>query len=432
MGEKLRTIITGSGSYIPTVRVPNSAFLSTDFYTPNGEFEPYTDGPNKGKRKPTREIVEKLGEITGIKERRYVTPNLVTSDISALATKDCIESSGSDSENYDFLIVAHNFGDVDAYNRRSDFVPSLASRVKRKLGIKTPKMIVHDTPFGCPGWVMGLIQADSYLKSGNAKSGLVSGAETLSRVSCHADKDSMIYADGAGTVEVISYGAKEEAGILSHASRSDASELLRMAKSYDPNYRGEELFLKMDGHELFKYALKNVAGVVKESLDRAGLGIENIDKILLHQANDRLDYKIAEKLFKLYGIKPDEELIRSIMPMTISWLGNSSVATLPTLYDLLVKSKFDNPNSEPIQVPDVFNGNPLVPEVIRDALARGGSFVSENNNLERKINNSNHTINPGDLLVFASVGAGMNINSIVYRVPSVSLTEEIKQYRMAA
>ncbi|HBC47212.1 MAG TPA: 3-oxoacyl-ACP synthase, partial [candidate division Zixibacteria bacterium] len=111
--QVIRSIITGTGSYIPTREIPNDQFLSRDFYDPNGtKFD-----------KSNAEIIEKLEEITGIIERRFVTDDLVTSDIAYLAACDALESSKTDKESLDYIIVAHNFGDVKAANRKSDIVP---------------------------------------------------------------------------------------------------------------------------------------------------------------------------------------------------------------------------------------------------------------------------------------------------------------------
>jgi 3-oxoacyl-[acyl-carrier-protein] synthase-3 len=338
MNENIYTIIIGTGSYIPTGRVRNESFLSNEFYD--------TDG--KKLDKTNEEIIGKFEKITGITERRYIADDLVTSDIAFLAAKDALESSKIDKESFDYIIVAHNFGDVRGDNKRSDFVPSLASRVKQKLGIENPKTIAYDLVFGCPGWLQGMIQADYYLKS------------------------SMIYADGAGAtiVEAITSPDKMGMGILSHAARSDTLEqtyMLRMGKSYDPDYQDNELFLKMDGHKLYEYALRTVPHVVRESLVKAGLSLGDINKVLLHQANAKMDEAILKRLYRLYGVK---EVAPYVMPMIISWLGNSSVATLPTLLDLLLKGKLDN-----------------------------------------------HELKKGDVVVFASVGAGMNMNSMAYRMP---------------
>jgi 3-oxoacyl-[acyl-carrier-protein] synthase-3 len=273
-----------------------------------------------------------------------------------------------DMESLDCLIVAQNLGDLRENNRTSDMVPTIAARVKHKLRIKNPYTIAFDVPFGCPGWLHGIILADYYIKSGDARKVLVIGAETLSRFSDPHDMDSMIYADGAGATLV--EATERDAGILAHVTRSDTFEeayLLWIDKSYNPNLDGGSLFLKMHGHEIYKYAVKTVPEVVKQSLDKAGFTLTDVKKVLIHQANQKMDEAILKRLFKLYKIK---DIPEHIMPMTISWLGNSSVATLPTLFDLLQRGKLNN-----------------------------------------------HKLHSGDIAVFASVGAGMNINSVVYRMP---------------
>src|SRR5690606_26513792 len=130
-----------------------------------------------------------------IAERRYVTDGLVTSDIAYFAALSAIESAAIDKESLDYIIVAHNFGDVRHDNNRSDIVPSIASRVKQKLEIENPRTVAYDVTFGCPGWLQGIIQADYYIKSGDARRVLVIGAEVLSRVCDPHDRDSMLYAD---------------------------------------------------------------------------------------------------------------------------------------------------------------------------------------------------------------------------------------------
>jgi len=360
MSKKIYSIIVGTGSYIPTQRVPNEAFLESTFYGPDGKLLD----------KKNAEIIDKFEKITGIKERRYVTDDLVASDIAYFAAKDALESSKIDPETLDYIIVAHNFADIKIDNRRSDFVPSLAARVKHKLQIVNPYTIAHDTPFGCPGWVQGMTQADYYIRSGDAKRALVIGAETLSRISDPHDRDGMIYADGAGATILEALASEKPVGILSHAARSDTHEyayMLWMDRSNNPNYKESDLFLKMQGHKLYEYALKTVPQVVKQSLDMAGLSINEVNKVLIHQANEKMDEAILERLFGLYGAK---EIPPDVMPMCISWLGNSSVATIPTLLDLVCKEKIEN-----------------------------------------------HAWEKGHIIVLTSVGAGMNINSMVYKIP---------------
>ena len=356
----LYSIITGTGSYIPSKMVANSDFLFHDFFDTDGKiFE-----------KANQSIIEKFKEITEIEERRYVSDDLLLSDIAFYAAEDALNSSNIDKESLDYIIVAHNFGNIEADNRRSECVPSIAARVKNSLQITNPDCVAYDIAFGCPGWAQGVIQADYYIKSGDAKRVLIIGSETLSRVSDPHDRDSMIYADGAGATILETVESDVPVGILSHKTRSDTLNyafMLSMGKSNNPEYEGKELFLKMNGHNLYKYALKHVPQVIKATLDKAGLMLSDIKKIIIHQANEKMDEAIVKRLFSLYN---EKEVTRGIMPMIISWLGNSSVATIPTLLDLIMKKKLNN-----------------------------------------------HHIQKNDNIVFASVGAGMNINSIVYRMP---------------
>lgn len=354
-----RSVIVGTGSYIPEVRVPNEHFLNQEFLGADG----------KKIDKENRQILEQFEAITGIRERRYVSDDLVTSDIAFEAAKNALESSGIDREQIDYLIVAHNFGDVRGRGRRSDLVPALAARVKARLKIETPDMVAFDLIFGCPGWLQGVIQADYMIRSGEIRRAMVIGAETLSRVSDPHDRDSLIYADGAGAVILEGREANGRTGILSHAVRSDTREhsgMLSMGQSYKDEVFLEALFLKMEGRKLYRYALSTVAGAIKESLKRAGVDLKEVKKVLIHQANGKMDEAILSALYDLEGLEPP----KGVMPMTISWLGNSSVATIPTMLDLISKGE--------------------LPE---------------------------HELHSGDTIVFASVGAGMHINAVVYGVP---------------
>lgn len=354
------SIITGTGSFIPPTVVKNEDFLTSKFYGANGEIL----------TKKNSEIIDKFFEITTIGERRYVTDNLVTSDIAHLSAVEAIKSANINKEELDYIIVAHNFGDVDSKNRKSDLVPSLAARVKYKLEIENPDTIAYDLPFGCPGWLQGVIQADYFIKSGDAKKILVIGAETLSRVSDPHDIDSMLYSDGAGAVILEAKESTTPIGILAHRARTDTlmySKMLTMAKSYNPDPSLEnEIFLKMNGRRLYQYALDTVPIAIKKALDKCNVHLSEIKKVLIHQANGKMDDAILERLYKLYDIATPPS---HVMPMTISWLGNSSVATVPTLLDLILKG-----NLKP------------------------------------------HEINSEDIVVFASVGAGMHINAMVYKM----------------
>jgi len=355
----INTIITGTGHYLPKQIVTKEAFLQHEFY----------DDAGVKITKDNAAVVDKLTEITGIKERRYAQSAYNASDLAFFAAEKAIESADIDPETLDFIIVAHNFGDVADGGNRVDIMPSLASRVKHKLKIKNPECVCYDISFGCPGWVQGMIQANYYLKSGEAKRAMVIGAETLSRVVDPHDRDSMIYADGAGATILEGQEEATPRGILSHATRTDTFEeayYLWNGKTNNPDACQEQRYIKMHGRKLYKYAVRNVPPTVKKCLDKAGLDIQDVNKVLMHQANAKLDEGIIRSFFRLYGIR---EVPDSVMPMCIEKMGNNSVATVPVLHDLILNGEVEG-----------------------------------------------HTINSGNHLIFASVGAGMNVSSFLYKV----------------
>jgi 3-oxoacyl-[acyl-carrier-protein] synthase-3 len=348
--------ITGTGSYIPTEVISNKDFSSHVFLNEDGTSFPLSNDV----------ITEKFHGITGIQERRYASNELTTSDMATTAAKKAIENANIDPETLDYIIFAHNFGDVKKGAIQGDMLPSLASKTKHNLGIKNPKCVAYDVLFGCPGWVEGVIQATAFIKAGMAKKCLVIGAETLSRVVDPHDRDSMIYSDGAGAT--ILEASEEKGGILAHESASftyDEANYLFFGnsfnKTHDPNVR----YIKMHGRKIYEFALSNVPKAMAECLDASGIKIHQIKKILIHQANEKMDEAIIQRFYKLYNQTAPE----GIMPMTIHRLGNSSVATVPTLYDAMLKGEIEN-----------------------------------------------QEINKGDIIIFASVGAGMNVNAIVYQV----------------
>ncbi len=360
MADKLiYSVIKGSGRYIPKVVKKNSDYLNTNFY----------DAEGKKIEKENEEVIEKFRQITGIEERRYVSDDLVTSDIGFFAAEDALISSEIEKELLDYIIVAHNFGDVRHNNRQADFMPSIATRIKHKLKIENPYTVAYDIPFGCPGWLQAMIQADYYIKSGDAKRIMVVGAETLSRVADPHDRDGMIYSDGAGAVVLEAQQSKEPIGILGHKTRTDTlnhAYLLWNGPSSNPHKDKKEMYIKMYGRKLYEYALTNVPPLIKDTIDKLKLDLKQIKKVLIHQANEKMDEAMLKRLFKLYNVK---DIPKDIMPMTIAKLGNNSVATLPILYDLLIKGELKDH------------------ELVKD-----------------------------DHFVFASVGAGMNINAMVYKI----------------
>lgn len=356
---KSSIIITGTGSVIPDVVIPNSAFLGHDFLDENGiPFEYANDV-----------IIDKFQKITEISERRYAKPGQTSKDLAAEAALKALEDSGWDKEDLDLLIVGHNFGDIENGSRIIDQMPPLASRVKHIMGIENPNVVAFDVLAGCPGWIQGVIIAEAYLRSGIAKRALVIGSETLSRTVDKHDRDSMIFSDGAGAACFELQETKLEKGILGRAAASYTKNEVYFLKSNPSNnlkLDRKEKFLKMKGRKIYEFAISKVPDAMKAALDNAGVHLSEVKKIFMHQANAKLDHSVGERLFKLYRMKPNLDVV---MPMSIQWAGNSSVATVPTLLDLVRKEQY-----------------------------------------------MGHKVEEGDVLLFASVGAGMNINAFVYRV----------------
>lgn len=356
----INTVITGSGHFLPESVIKNTDFLNHEFYDEQGVFI----------EKPVSEIIQKFQEITEIEERRYAEQTLFTSDIAMLAGERAIADAGIDKEELDYIVVANNYGDIDSVYRQVDNMPSIATRVKHKLGIKNNRCRPYDMLFGCPGWIEGLILVHHLFQSGTAKKALVIGADTLSRAVDPHDRTAMIFADGAGAVVLEAKESEKKEGIISYDTISDSLDemtYLLNDKSLKENYEGSKINIKMRGRKVYEYALRKVPALMKRVIDNSGLTISDIQKVLLHQANAKMDHAMIQRLFKLYNIS---EVPAQIAPMTVQKFGNSSVATVPTMYDLISKRQLEG-----------------------------------------------HAFHPGDNIVFGSVGAGMNINAIVYKIP---------------
>ena len=194
---------------------------------------------------------------------------------------------------------------------------------------------------------------------------MVIGAETLSRVVDKVDRDSMIFSDGAGAVIVEK--SDSENGVIAYKSvtytDNNEIDILNFEHSYDS--KDENKYIKMKGRKVYEFALKKVPEAMKECIEKANVNIDDIKKIFIHQANMKMDDAIVKRLYRLYN----KEIPKNILPMNIQSLGNSSVATIPTLFDQVLKGKI-----------------------------------------------MNHKLNKNDLIVFASVGAGMNVNAMVYKI----------------
>lgn len=352
-------VFNGIGSYVPENIVSNEHFLQHEFYTEEGE--PFGI--------PNAEIIEKFEKITGIKERRYANDDQLNSDLGYLAASNALKNSTIDKEDLDYIIYAQNFGDIATGTNRVDNMPSLAAKVKNKLQIQNPDVVCYDLVFGCPGWLQGVIQAYQMIKSGYCRNVMVIGGEILSRCVDPHDRDGMIFSDGAGATIVSASYDEDRKGILAFANRTDAKEelsYLAMGKSNKPDMDADARYIKMKGRKIYEYALEQVATAMQTTLKRSDIFLGDIQKVLIHQANAKMDAAILRKLGQLYDLPLDAN---AVMPMTIEKFGNNSVATIPIMFDMILKNQIEG-----------------------------------------------HQLTKGDNILLASVGAGMHINAVVYRM----------------
>lgn len=313
------------------------------------------------------EIVAKLEAITGIRERRYIPFEQDSIQLMTEASRLAVEDAGIDVNDLSGIIVAHNAGNMIPDTGAFHTVPNLAAALKHELHSTNHNCFAYDILFGCPGWLQGIIQAHHAIQCDGAEHILVTGLEVASRLLDPHDPDSMILADGCGAC-VISRSEAGESGIVSYSTFShamDDSRIIYLGPSNKPGVEGS-CYFHMNGRAVYKYATEWVPKVIKSALEKAKLNVTDIDLFLFHQANAKMLEAIAANLAELCDA-PAETFAGKI-PMTIDFLGNTSVATIPTMLDLIRNKKL--------------NG---------------------------------YEIHEGDVVVMASVGAGMHCNAIVYR-----------------
>ncbi|MEZ4687675.1 MAG: ketoacyl-ACP synthase III [Bacteroidia bacterium] len=352
-------MISGTGSALPKQRISNDYFASWDFFGKDGIRI----------AKPGAEIVEKLEAISGIRERRFIAEDEDSFDILLEASELALADAGIMATELGGIIVAHNAGNMLKKHRPEDgqsfhTVPNLAAVLKNRLDARQHHCPAFDIMFGCPGWVEGLIQAQRMIALGEAQHVLVAGVEVASRLLDPHDMDSMLMSDGCGAAIL---SASPKPGILAHATFSHGLgdlHSITLGESLNPE-QGGRAFFKMNGRDVYRYATTWLPQVVQQALDKAGLTPADIDFFFFHQANAKMLSVIAHNLMKLYGMENDEYAHK--IPSSISFLGNSSVATVPTLFDLVNKGKMEG-----------------------------------------------FALRPGQRYVFASVGAGMHCNAVVY------------------
>lgn len=288
----MRAQIIGTGSCLPKKIVTND-FLSTIVDTSD----------------------EWVSSRTGIRQR-HISVDETTVSMSAEAGRRAMEMAGVTADEIDLIIVATCTADT--------LVPSTACLVQDELHA------VHATAFdinaACSGFVFALNLADVYMQAGVYRTALVIGAETLSRIVDWKDRTTcVLFADGAGAAVV----RAAETGVSFSTLGSDGSRggaiYVKSRENYNPFVTEKKPmdFLYMDGGEVFKFAVKKIPEAILETLDKAGLSVDDVDWFLLHQANARINQSIARKL-KI----PIEKV-----PMNVDHCGNTSGGSVPILLD---------------------------------------------------------------------------------------------------
>ncbi len=355
----MATTISGTGATLPALVIKNDYFLNHQFYDIKGVKNP----------KPTAEIIEKLEAITGITERRYIPFDQDSIPLIVETALKVLKDANLTANDLSGIIVAHNAGNMTVGGKTFHPVPNLAACLKNGIDCTNHNCFAYDILFGCPGWVQALIQAHQAIICGEAEHILVVGLEVASRLLDPNDLDSMIFADGCGGGILSKTYEENSGGVISYATFSHSQEDLRIIyldKSHNPENTTTNCYVHMNGKEVYKYATQWVPKVIEKALSKANLTIHDIDLFLFHQANAKMLEAISRNLGRLYEVEND--FFDNKIPRTIEFLGNTSVATIPTMLDLILKGQL-------------------------------GDF----------------SIKKGQKVVFASVGAGMHCNALVYQ-----------------
>ena len=294
----IRSIISGSGSYLPKNIVTN-----------------------KGLEHKVDTSDEWIVERTGIKQRHIAADDEVTSDLAVNAAKKALHNANLTAEDIDLIIVATSTSDQT--------FPSTATTVQYKLGIT--RGAAFDVQAVCSGFIYALTTADNFIKAGQAKHVLVIGAEIFSRILDWEDRGTcVLFGDGAGAVVLSAengIGDNRDQGILASRLHSDGqyNDLLYVDGGVSSTQTVGHL--RMKGREVFRHAVVNLASVVKEVLEDTNMTSDDIDWIVPHQANKRILDGTAKKL----KVSPEKVIV------TVHKHANTSAASIPLALDEAVQ-----------------------------------------------------------------------------------------------
>jgi 3-oxoacyl-[acyl-carrier-protein] synthase-3 len=288
-----RSVILGVGSALPRRRVTNEEIAQT------------VDTSD-----------EWIVERTGIRSRYVAGEGETTATLAVEAARRALEDAGIEARDIDLIVLATATPDQT--------FPSSATKVQATLGIAD--CIAFDVHAVCTGFLYALTVADSMLRAGNAKRALVIGAETFSRILDWQDRATcVLFGDGAGALVLDAQDS--ESGILATRLHADGRHNDLLFVDGGPSTTGTVGKLRMKGREVFRHAVVNLAGVLNEVLEDAGLSAENVDWVVPHQANARILEATAKKL----GL-PSHKVV-----VTVDKHANTSAASVPLALDTAVK-----------------------------------------------------------------------------------------------
>lgn len=288
--------VAGTGSYLPGEPVTNDDLVARGIDTSD----------------------EWIAERTGIRSRHLAEPDVTASQLAYEASIRAIEAAGCQASDIDLIIVATSTPDY--------IFPSTATLLQAKLGIRNGGA-AFDLQAVCAGFAYALTAAEKFIRSGSHKRALVVGAEVFSRILDWNDRRTcVLFGDGAGAVVL---EASEAPGILASALHADGTHnpILCVPGQVSCGAVTGDPFLRMDGQAVFKFAVKVLADVAREVATLGGLGLDQVDWLIPHQANIRIIQATGKRL----GLSMDKVIA------TVAMHGNTSAASIPLALDLAVR-----------------------------------------------------------------------------------------------
>ena len=294
----IRSTVLGCGSYLPEKSLTNEE-LATMVDTSD----------------------DWIVQRTGIRKRHIASPGEFTSHLAVKAARRALDSAGLEPKDIDMIVLATATPD--------NTFPATAVTVQNELGIHHG--FAFDVHAVCSGFVFAMATADNFLRAGQARRALVIGAETFSRILDWEDRTTcVLFGDGAGAVVLEAReaeGTLADRGVLTTHLRSDGSHKSKLYVDGGPSSTQTVGHLRMEGKEVFKHAVGMITDVIEDAYKATGLGSDDLDWFVPHQANKRIIDASAKKL----GIAPEKVVT------TVDQHGNTSAASIPLALDTAVR-----------------------------------------------------------------------------------------------